>query len=120
MALRYDLPIKFVLAESTIAQTTPEPLVSEAALQELAAHGQAIYEGQLRMRPEPEYSGHFVAIHIDSEDYAVARSSAQATRDLQKRRPLDGRLYVRKIGSEPEWGLAARLLVGEMMEASRK
>ncbi len=103
-----------------MSQTSPEPLVSEAALQELARRGQAIYEGQLRARLEPEHSGHFVAIHVDSEDYAVSHSSAQATRDLQKRRPLDGRLYVRKIGSEPEWRLAARLLVGEMMEAARK
>lgn len=103
-----------------MSETPQEPLVSEAALQDLAGRGQAIYGGQLRTRLEPEYDGRFVAIHVDSGDYAVAHSSAQATRDLQKRRPLDGRLYVRRIGPGPEWGLAARLLVGEMMEAARK
>lgn len=92
-----------------MSQTTQDPLASEAALQDLAAHGRAIYDGQLRTRLEPEHNGRFVAIHVDSGDYTVSHSSAQATRDLQKRRPLDGRFYVRKIGSEPEWGLAARL-----------
>lgn len=100
--------------------SSPYPLVPDAALEDLSARGQAIYEAQLKSRLEPEHDRRFVAVHVDSGEYAVARSSAEAVRALRRLRPGDGRLYVRRIGSEPEYGLAARILQSDMIAAQQK
>ena len=80
---------------------------------DISARGQAIYDAKKTLL-ESEFNNQHVAIHVDTGDYAVAKSSAAATRALH-RRHSSGRAYTRKIGNEPEYGLAARLLVGEMM-----
>ncbi len=85
------------------------PMVSDATLEELSARGLAIYD-TLRARLEPEHDREFIAIHVDSGDYEVARSTVEAVRALRQRRPADGRMFARKIGLEPEYGLAARIL----------
>ncbi len=92
----------------------------ESELTDLSRQGLALYEAKIKALLEPQHDGQFVAIHVDTEDYAVGRSSSAATRALLKRHPVDGRLVVRKIGPEPEYGLAARLLAGEMMAAHQK
>lgn len=89
-------------------------------LTDLSRLGLAIYDQKLKSLLEPEYDNQFVAIHVDSGDYEVGRSSGAATQAILKRHPIDGRLVVRKIGSEPEYGLAARILAGEMMAGRRK
>ena len=94
--------------------------VNESELTELSRQGLALYDTKLKPLLEPEHNGQFVAIHVDTGDYATGRSSSVATQALLKRHPIDGRLVVRKIGPEPEFGLAARLLAGEMMAAHRK
>ena len=96
------------------------PLVSEAALNELAERGQAIYEARLQRRLEADAPGQFVAIHVDTEDHAVARTSADAWRALRRRHPVGGRLFVRRIGDEPQSGLAARILQSDMVAARPK
>ncbi len=93
---------------------------NESELTDLSRQGLALYEAKMKAILEPRYDGQFVAIHVDTEDYAVGRSSGAATQALLKRHPIDGRLVVRKIGPEPEYGLAARLLAGEMMAAQQK
>ena len=85
---------------------------------EISARGQAIYDARKALL-ESEFNNQHVAIHVDTGDYAVAKSSAAATRALHRRHPA-GRAYTRKIGDEPEYGLAARLLVGEMMAGRSK
>jgi hypothetical protein len=94
----------------------PTPLVSDAVLDELSALGSAIYE-RLKTRLEPEHNERFVAIHIDTEEYVIARSSGDAMRAMLAQRPADGRLFVRRIGSEPEYGLAARFLATDLAKA---
>ncbi len=94
--------------------------VNESELTELSRQGLAIYDAKLKALLEPAQNNQFVAIHVDTEDYALGRSSSAATQALLKRHPIDGRLVVRKIGPEPEYGLAARLLAGEMMAGGRK
>lgn len=80
---------------------------------ELTRRGLALYDGKLKGLLEPDHNNEFVAIHVDSEDYAVARSSGDAMRAMPARHPMDGRLVIRRIGPEPEYGLAARILSGE-------
>ena len=103
-----------------------EPAVSEpempareeeaeaSARSDVARRGRALYEANLKAVLEPEYNNRFVAIHPDSGEYAVADSTGNAMRAIRKTRP-QGRLYLTKIGPEPEYGLAARLLMAEMM-----
>lgn len=79
-----------------------------------ARRGRALYEAKLRALLEPEYNNRFVAIHPDSGEYAVADSTGNAMRAIRKKRP-QGRLYLTKIGPEPEYGLTARILVADMM-----
>ncbi len=78
-----------------------------------ARRGRALYEAKLRALLELEYNNRFVAIHPDSGEYAVAASTGNAMRAIRKSRP-QGRLYLTKIGPEPEYGLTARILMAEM------
>ncbi len=96
--------------------TSISPLISEATLAELSDRGQAIYEADLRQKLEAEARTGFVAIHIDAKEYAVARTSAAAMREMRRRFPADGRLFVRRIGSEPQYSLASRIIQSDMIE----
>ena len=84
-------------------------MTDQKVLHELSRVGNALYESRLKPLVEPNYDGQYIAIHIDSEDYAVGKSTASAIRSLKARHPTDGRIYLRKIGEEPEFSLAARL-----------
>ncbi len=103
-----------------MSHLTPGSIFNEAGLREVSERGHALYDTTLKAQLEPEHNNRFVALHVDTGDYEVARTSAEATRAMQKRRPLDGRLYIRRIGPELEYGPAARLLMGEMMAAKSK
>lgn len=77
---------------------------------EVAELGREMYYARFRDLVEPENKGKFIAIHVDSGDYAIAKSTAEATRALRKTHELDGRIYLRRIGEEPEYELASRIL----------
>lgn len=81
---------------------------------DVTRRGRALYEAKLKAVLEPEYNNRFVAIHPDSGEYAVADSTGNAMRAIRKSRP-QGRLYLTKIGPEPEYGLTARILMADMM-----
>jgi hypothetical protein len=93
-------------------------LMSEEELEALSKRGQAIYENKLKASLEPMHNNQYVAIHVDSEDYEIARATGAAMRALRLRHP-HGALVLMKIGPEPEYGLAARLLAGEMRGAKK-
>jgi len=99
-----------------MSMTSSYPLVSEAALDDLSWRGQNLYE-TLKAQIEPDYDRQFIAIHVDAGDYAISRTSGDAMRAMRQRHQADGRLYIRKIGSEPEYGLAARILESDMIAA---
>jgi hypothetical protein len=92
-------------------RTTIHP--TEEMLQELGDKGQAIYE-KLKPILEPAHDRQFIAIHVDTGDYEIGRSASVAMRAMRERYPADGRLFIRKIGDEPEYHLAARILASEM------
>lgn len=93
---------------------TPEQLA------EINQLGSEIYETRLRTLVEAEFDGQYVAIHVDTGDYETAKNRTYAARNLLKRHPIDGRIYVRKIGNEPDYVLAARIMAGEMMAGQMK
>src|SRR5258708_4906181 len=94
-------------------------LVDEATLRELGRKGLAIYD-RLKAQIEAEHWNEFVAIHVGSEDFAIGKSAGKASREILKTHPPDGQVFIRKIGDEPEYELAARILAGEMMAGTRK
>jgi hypothetical protein len=106
--------------EAQMIEPQQNTVQSPPEMTDLTRRGLALYESKLKPILEPERNNEFVAIHVDSEDYAVARSSGDAMRTLLARHPRDGRLVLMKIGPEPEYGLAARMLAGEMLRGSRK
>jgi hypothetical protein len=83
------------------------PLVSEAYLQELAERGQAVYE-RLKPNLEPQFNGQHIAIHVDTGDYAIAKFSTVAARELSRRHSVDGRIFSRLIGSGTDTDFVAR------------
>ncbi len=95
-------------------------LVPDSVLSELSERGQAIYVGKLQKTLEADALNQFVAIHVDTEEYAVARTSAAAMRAMRQRFASDGRLFIRRIGSEPQYGLASRIIQSDMIEGKQK
>lgn len=94
--------------------------MADDALSDLSRRGLAIYDAKLRAILEPEQNNRYVAIHVPTADYAVGPSSGDAMRAMLQRRPADGQLVIRRIGPEPDYGLAARALAGELLADSRK
>ena len=80
----------------------------DTELNELKTLGDAIY-ARFRADLEKKHSGKFVAIHVDSGDFAIGDTSGNAGRALLKRHPIDGRVHIRRISDDPDFGLAARL-----------
>ena len=97
------------------SMTVSDEEAEASALDDIAQRGRALYEIKLKAVLEPTYNNRLVAIHPDSGEYAVADSTGNAMRAIRKNRP-QGRLYLTKIGPEPEYGLAAYILAGEMRE----
>ncbi len=92
---------------------------TEEDMAELSTRGQAVYEAK-RPLLEPEFNNQYVVIHVDTGEHVIGKTFNAAHREMLKRRPLDGRLYGRRIGDEVEYGLATRLLMGEMMAGRAK
>ena len=86
----------------------------DSPLSPLAEQGRAIYEARLKSLLEPEHSGEAVAVHVDTGDYAVAKSHSDAARALLARHEPDGRIVTLTIGppTDADLRLAARLTAG--------
>ncbi len=95
------------------------PNITDEENDVLYQQGVAIYDEILKPILEPTYNKQYVAIHVASGEYAVAKSSGDAMRSMRKRQP-EGPLVIMQIGPEPEWGLAGRLLASQMTAGQRK
>ena len=81
--------------------------------EEVSRLGSALYDSLIQPEVASSPPSHFVAIHVDTRDYAVAPSSSAATRILRTRHPADGRIFVRRISDDPDYGMSMRILAGE-------
>ncbi len=84
---------------------------------DLTRRGLAVYEAKLKARVEPAHTNEFIAIEPDTEEYAIADSTGNALRAMRKQQ-VKGPLFLMKIGPEPEYGLLARYLAGDLMQRS--
>lgn len=93
--------------------------INAADTDTLAERGLAQYDAVIKSRLEPAQNGQFVAIHVPTGEYAVASNSPESRRALRSRFP-PGYIVTRRIGSDPDFALAARLLAGEMAQGVTK
>ena len=93
--------------------------MNDADYDALAERGLTHYDTVLKPILEPTESGRHVAIHAESGDYATGYNSSNARFTLRKQRPT-GFIVTRKIGNEPDYALAGRILAGEMMRGAVK
>lgn len=57
------------------------------AAEEIESRGTAIYENEIRYLVEPDETGKFVVIDVNSGDYEIDERDGSATGRLLKRRP---------------------------------
>jgi hypothetical protein len=69
-----------------------------------------MYENRFKQELEPAHNNEFVSIHVPTGDFAVAGTRRAAASELLTRHPVDGKIISMKIGQEPDYGLAARVL----------
>jgi hypothetical protein len=86
----------------------------ELPLEEVSARGVEWY-GKLPCEIETANRNRYVAIDVVSGDLEIARSTAEAMRSLQARRP-GAQMFLRKIGSEPEPELESRVFGGSISD----
>lgn len=101
---------------TTLEANIPIP---EKHRSDLGERGQAIYE-KLKPKLEPEFNGQHVVIHVDTEEYTVATAFTAANHAMMARRPIDGRLFGRKIGPEPDNDRVAQITAMEVLAEGRK
>lgn len=73
-----------------------EELIKETDIQKIADKGSEIYDKD-KVRYEPEHTGEFLAIDIDSEKTYLANTSSEAVELARKSHP-NKIFYVVKIG----------------------
>ena len=88
--------------------TVPTDQLSEAA-----RLGLAYYDEKLKDILEPEQHGRAIALHVDTKEYVIADTLAEARREMRKRYPNPaGRILSRTIGPETNEALLQRILAG--------
>ena len=61
----------------------------------LVAQGEALYQQHLKSQLEPVYHGQIVAIEVESGDYFIGQSVAEAARKARKKHPEKVFYFVR-------------------------
>ncbi len=103
-----------------MATPAPSVPVSDSYLEELAHRAESIYEAKLKALLEPEHNNEFVAIHVETGDYAVAANFREAKRKMRERHAIDGKLVVMRIGPDPECDSLAYRTVNSLQRPSRQ
>lgn len=85
---------------------------SEEELDRIGHAGEAIYQERLKAILEPAYDGQVVALHLESGDYELARTSSAAWKALRARQP-EGPYFLRDIGISPWDELSMRMAATE-------
>lgn len=85
---------------------------SQEEMDRIGNAGEAIYQERIKALVEPDCDGQVVAIHLESGDYEVARTSSAAWKALRRRQP-DGPYFLRDIGIAPWDDLSMRMAATE-------
>lgn len=79
---------------------------------EVGRRGEEIYASNIRSIVEPQHTGEFVVIDIDTGEYELDPSEVAAVRRMASRRP-DGRRYIKRVGYVAAHRLGGRFLSGQ-------
>ena len=90
---------------------TEYSFVTHEIMRDIGERGAAWYLAHQRPL-EAEHPDQYVAVQVDTGEFAIAPLASLTTRILRKRGIPGGRFYVRRIGNTPEPELAARLIGG--------
>jgi hypothetical protein len=88
---------------------TPAPVAEKITMghprytrEQIAAHAKAIYEQQIRPRVEPEHTGKYLVINIETGDYELGEDKLSVSERAYARFP-GAPLYGMRIGCR-SWG----------------
>jgi hypothetical protein len=115
-------PLEIEPAETETMSTDDRPgarRYTPEELEEIGQKGDVLFD-RLREKVWNGNEGKFIAIHVDTGEFAIGRDSREASLAVRAGRPADGRLYVRRLSDEPDYSLASRILAGEMAMSARK
>jgi hypothetical protein len=76
--------------------------------EEFGRRGDAIYEEKIRPHLKPNDIGKFLAIDIETGEYAISKSEMAACRRLRARIP-DAQIWMKRIGYTTTHALGCRL-----------
>ena len=93
--------------------SVPAEVISDEEMERLSTLAAAIYRDRLQAMLEPVHTGEWVAIHLDSGDYALGPSSPDALRVLRKQQP-QGFVVTRLVGPEREDPTLYRMLASQL------
>ena len=83
------------------------------SLSDAARLGLTYYDEHLKTVLEPSQNGRAIALHVDTKEYVVADTLAQARREMHERYPNpEGRILSRTIGPGMNEPLVRRILSG--------
>lgn len=77
---------------------------------EIVRRGQELYEREIRAKVEPQHSGRFLVLDIDSADFDVADTAIEAIQRI-KLRHADPALYILRVGHDAAYRLGGRFLM---------
>ena len=65
---------------------------------EFGRRAHAIYDAELRHKLEPEQNGRYLALEVETGDYAIGDRFGDANEKLRERHPLPTLFFVFRIG----------------------
>lgn len=87
-------------------------LTTEAAIDRLSDRGAAIYQERLAALLEPAHNGKWVAIHVDTGEYALGKNPPRAVDALRLKQPT-GLVVTMLVGPEREDPTLYRMLASQ-------
>lgn len=82
--------------------------VSQKTIQDITARGQALYEHAIRQHVEPQHTGKFLVLDVDTGDYEIDADDLHASDRLLERAP-NALLFGIRIGSATAYKIGAHI-----------
>jgi len=77
---------------------SPEPTAPTRPSEEIVRLGKEIYEGGIRQQVEADHHGEYVAIDVDTGDWAIADTTRGAAEQLRRQRPGAVDVLMERVG----------------------
>ncbi len=78
---------------------------------EIVRRGEELYQERVRAQVEPEHTGKYLVLDIETGDYEIAPTAIEAIQRM-KARHADPALYILRVGHQAAYRLGGRFLSG--------